>query len=121
MRRGREGSGPAPHIAVSASRPFAEEVRSMSESATNKRSVTVDCELLVRTIVELDGIATYEMLRSGSDQTRLAEMIYAVLEPLEREVFGPMTDEQAQAQHDRGVAGGREMFRAMVNDVLPDA
>lgn len=30
MRCGREGSGPASAIAVSASRPFAEEVRAMS-------------------------------------------------------------------------------------------
>ncbi len=30
MRRGREDPGPAPCVAVSASRPFAEEVRAMS-------------------------------------------------------------------------------------------
>lgn len=90
-------------------------------SATKSKTVSVDRDLLLKTIVELDGIATYEMLRSGGDQTRVAEMIYAVLEPLEREVFRPMTDEQAQVQRDRGIARGREMFQAMVNDVLRHA
>jgi hypothetical protein len=39
MRRGREGSGPASCVAVSASRPSAEEVRVMSASM-QRRTLT---------------------------------------------------------------------------------
>lgn len=44
MRRGREGSGPASCVAVSASRPFAEEVRAMS-ATTDQTSELERCAI----------------------------------------------------------------------------
>jgi hypothetical protein len=44
MRRGREGSGLASCVAVSASRPFAEEVRAVSATITRREAMlNPDC------------------------------------------------------------------------------
>ena len=66
MRHGREGSGPASHIAVSASRPFAEEVRAMSAVAVPSKP-NPDPEWLVRLRALSEALETGGPLPSDPD------------------------------------------------------
>jgi hypothetical protein len=80
--------------------------------ATTK-TVTLDRELVERFIIEVDALATFDMIRSGGDETPLSEHIYRIMEPFERAALGRMSEEKSNAFHDRGIERGHDVAREM--------
>jgi hypothetical protein len=82
---------------------------------TTATAITVDRDLVERVLVEFDAIATFDEERAGASETWLQNHIYGLLDELERE-FGlrPMSDEDAERLHERGIARGHELFHQFV-------
>jgi hypothetical protein len=74
------------------------------------KTVTVDREALKQFIVEVDAIATVEMIRAGGTETPLVEHMYRLIEDFEVHAFGYRL---AADDHDHPLARGRELFREL--------
>jgi hypothetical protein len=93
----------------------AEEVRSMSATDTQ---ITVDRSVIEEFIAKVDGLASYDTLLNGNDgESRMMRLIYGVLEDFEKKVLPPMSEEDAEALHDRAGEYGREYFAGLVEEV----
>jgi hypothetical protein len=84
------------------------------------QTLTLDRDLVERLIVEIDGLAEFDVLRStgGEGETPLQQHIYRVIEDFERTVFGPRTDEESERMHNLGIERGRELARELFDDAL---
>ena len=76
-------------------------------ATTQSPIVEVDRDTLARFIVEVDALATVEIIRSGGIETPLVEHIYRVIEQFERETLGYAL---AADEHASGIARGRDLF-----------
>jgi len=75
-----------------------------------------------RFIVEVDALATFESIRSGSrfgeSETWLVEHIYGLLDEFEKVAgFGNLSEKEANKLHERGVQRGQELFAEFVRVV----
>jgi hypothetical protein len=74
-------------------------------------SLTLDRDLIERFIVEVDGVACFDIIRNGRQETSLAAQIYEALGKFEEAAFG----EQSEELHRRGWKRGRELARELID------
>jgi hypothetical protein len=77
--------------------------------AATATPITLDRELVEQFIVEVDALATFNSVLHGNNETWLEQHIYGVLEEFEKAALGPLSDDETQALHDRGVQRGLEV------------
>ena len=89
--------------------------------ATTSTTVTLDRGLVERLIVELDGIAHFDSLRSGRCETDLMKRLYNVTGELGYAAFGEQSDELKDRSFDRGIQRGEEIVRDLLHRGRDDA
>ena len=86
-------------------------------------TLTVDylLEHIERFIVEVDALATFDMIRNGGhDETWLQQHIYGVLDEFEKATLGTLIEEESEKLHNRGIERGHELWRELVREVDGD-
>ena len=83
--------------------------------------LTLDRDVVERFIAEVDALATFEELRLGADDTWFVRHVYRILDDFESAAgLRPMSDEDAEALHARGIARGREVFEQFIAEKRGD-
>lgn len=89
---------------------------------TTATALTVDREVVERFIVEVDALAEFDSTIHGGDSTWLQEHIYGILDEFEKAIgLRPMSDEESERLHERGMERGEELVRQAFAEWLPKA
>jgi hypothetical protein len=80
---------------------------------TLTETVTLDRDLVERLVVELDGLASVESIRSGRVETWLFDQLLRNAAELQHAAFGDLPDDAREDLYRRGIERGEELAREL--------
>ena len=78
---------------------------------TTATKLTLDREIVEQFIIEVDGLATFDSMLHGRNETWLEQHIYGLLDGFEKATLGSLSDAEVGKLHEQGIERGRELAR----------